>query len=161
VGERLLVAGHPGVEDHLAAGLALGAVRGPAEHPAVFQNEQSRGHWSFPSRTVGLPRRNVATTRPGSSSPANGVLRLLDVMADGSTARRGDGSYSVMLAGEPSSTGRPCPDSRPMRAGAADMRSATPAQSSSPVSTMASCTTGSAVSSPIIPIAATAHSVSL
>ena len=48
-----------------------------------------------------------------------------------------------------------------MTAGRTDIRSATPAQSSSPVSTIASCTTRSAVSSPVIPNAATGHSVSL
>ena len=41
------------------------------------------------------------------------------------------------------------------------MRSATPAQSSRPVSTIASCTTRSAVSRPVMPFAAAAHSVSL
>ena len=48
-----------------------------------------------------------------------------------------------------------------MTAGRRDIRSATPAQSSSPVSTMACCTTRSAVSSPVMPNAAVSHSVSL
>jgi hypothetical protein len=56
---------------------------------------------------------------------------------------------------------RPCPGSRAIRAGRTDIRSATPAQSSRPVSTIAACTTDSAVSSPSIPIAAAAHSQSL
>src|ERR1019366_8854688 len=53
---------------------------------------------SFPSRTVGLPRKNVATTRPGRTIPANGVLRLLEACADGSTTSRGEGSYRTRLA---------------------------------------------------------------
>ena len=41
---------------------------GPAGPP-----DQGPGHQaSFPSRTVGVPRRNVATTRPGSSIPRTG-----------------------------------------------------------------------------------------
>ena len=49
-------------------------------------------HCSLPSSTVARPRRNVATTRPGSSIPAYGVLR--DRLADsvGSTVRRTLGS---------------------------------------------------------------------
>ena len=41
VGERLLVARHPGGEHRLTEGLALGAVGLPTEGPAVFENEQS------------------------------------------------------------------------------------------------------------------------
>ena len=41
VGERLLVARHPGGEHRLTEGLALGAVGLPAEGPAVFEDEQS------------------------------------------------------------------------------------------------------------------------
>ncbi len=48
-----------------------------------------------------------------------------------------------------------------MRAGVKDMRSATPAQSSRPVSTIVSWTTDSAVSRPTMPMAAAAHSQSL
>ena len=48
-----------------------------------------------------------------------------------------------------------------MAAGLADIRSATAAQPSSPVSTIAACTTRSAVSRPVMPKAAAAHSVSL
>ena len=48
-----------------------------------------------------------------------------------------------------------------MAAGRADIRSATSGQPNRPVSTIASCTTRSAVSRPVMPCAATAHSVSL
>ncbi len=47
---------------------------------------------SLPSSTVGRPRRNVATTRPGSSRPAYGVLRDSDAEVALSTTRRTDGS---------------------------------------------------------------------
>src|ERR1019366_334578 len=115
---------------------------------------------SFPSRTVGLPRKNVATTRPGRTIPANGVLRLLEACADGSTTSRGEGSYRTRLAGAPGCA-LPCPASRPIAAGRAHIRSATPAQSSNPVSTIASWTTRIAVSRPVMPNAAADHSVSL
>ena len=49
-------------------------------------------HASLPSSTVGLPRRNVATTRPGSSRPAYGVLRERDASSEASTTCRADGS---------------------------------------------------------------------
>ena len=42
VGERLLVAGHAGVEDRLAEGLPLGAVRLAAEGAAVLEDQQCR-----------------------------------------------------------------------------------------------------------------------
>jgi hypothetical protein len=108
-----------------------------------------------------VPRRKVATTRPGSGIPANGVLRLLDAPAGLTASAGAAGSYRVRWAGAPSASGVPCPVSRPIRAGRADIRSATPGQSSSPVSTMACCTTRSAVSSPVMPKAASDHSVSL
>ena len=50
---------------------------------------------SFPSSTVGTPRRKVATTRPGSSIPAKGVLRLLDAPADVTASAGAAGSYKV------------------------------------------------------------------
>ena len=96
VGQRLLVAGHAGVEDHLAERLAVRAEPGPAERGAVLQDQDRRRarpacrrhQASFPSRTVGVPRRNVATTRPGSSIPANGLFRLREACARGSTVSR-------------------------------------------------------------------------
>ncbi|GAA3011329.1 hypothetical protein GCM10017559_37500 [Streptosporangium longisporum] len=58
-------------------------VRGPPARRAAGDGRVTGGgydgpHVSFPSRTVGLPRRKVATTRPGSVSPSYGVLRLLE-----------------------------------------------------------------------------------
>ena len=49
-------------------------------------------HCSLPSSTVARPRRNVATTRPGSSMPAYGVLRLRLADSVASTTRRTAGS---------------------------------------------------------------------
>jgi hypothetical protein len=95
VGQRLLVAGHAGVEDGLAEGLARGAVGPPAEGPAVLEHEEGvapGAHAGFPSSTVGVPRRNVATTRPGSSRPAYGVLRESETDSLASTVRRAAGS---------------------------------------------------------------------
>src|SRR3954447_13705205 len=47
----------------------------PARHPR--DGRLRRAHQAgFPSRTVGRPRRNVATTRAGSSRASYGVLRL-------------------------------------------------------------------------------------
>ena len=43
---------------------------------------------AFPSRTVGSPRRKVATMRPGRVVPAYGVLRLRLAVSDASTVRR-------------------------------------------------------------------------
>jgi hypothetical protein len=39
IGERLLVTGHPGVEDRLAERLTDRAVRLAVERPAVFENQ--------------------------------------------------------------------------------------------------------------------------
>src|SRR5579872_3039282 len=161
IGERLLVAGHAGVEDHLAERLAFGTEALAVQRRAVFQDQERLHRVSFPSSTVGVPRRNVATTRPGTIIPANGVLRLFDAPDALTGPGCAAGSYRVRLAGLPTATGAPWPASRPIRAGRTDIRSATPVQSSSPVLTMASCTTRSAVSSPVIPQAASAHSVSL
>ncbi len=96
IGQRLLIAGHPGREDGLAEGLPLGAVRLAAEGPAVLEHQQcltgSARHTSTPFSTVGVPRRNVATTRPGSSIPAYGVLRDSELSSLGTTVRRTAGS---------------------------------------------------------------------
>ncbi len=51
-----------------------------------------RAQTSLPSRTVGVPRRKVATTRPGSSMPRYGVLRLRLAESVGSMVRRAAGS---------------------------------------------------------------------
>ena len=53
---------------------------------------QATAHCSLPSSTVARPRRNVATTRPGSSMPAYGVLRLRLADSVASTTRRTAGS---------------------------------------------------------------------
>src|SRR6202044_3244197 len=167
VGQRLLVAGPAGVEHHLAERLAVPAEPGAAQRRAVLEDEHRvrslvAHRVTFPSRTVALPRRNVAATAPGSGRPANGLLRLLDACVLGSTGRAGAAaSYRVRLAAAPGAIGCPWPGTRPMLAGRTDIRSATSAQSSSPVSTMASCTTRSAVSRPVMPLAAAAHSASL
>src|SRR3954471_11774149 len=53
----------------------------------------------FPSRTVGRPRRNVATTRAGSSRASYGVLRLRLALCLRSTVQRASASTSTRLAG--------------------------------------------------------------
>ena len=111
VGQRLLVAGHAGVEDRLAERLPHAAVRLAAEGAPVLQHQQRRRapHFTaFPSSTVGSPRRNVATTRPGSVRPAYGVLRLRLALSAGSTTQRAAGSTSVKLAGAPGAGSCPC-----------------------------------------------------
>src|SRR5699024_6178617 len=184
VGECRLVTGHTAVEDGFSEGLAGGSEAAAMEDPAVLEH-QDRGaarflghvvtlhrarsvlaicccvHLIRPSRTVGVPRRNVARTRPGRVMPRKGVLLLLVTMAGPSTSVGSAGSYRTTLAGSPSARVPPCPSTSPIRAGAVDMRSATWDQVSSPVSTMVRCTTASAVSSPTIPMAAVDHSVSL
>ena len=123
---------------------------------------QGRG-LSRPCRraAVGTPRRNVATTRPGSVMPAYGVLRLSEADSVGSTTRVAVASWSTRFAGSPTASGRPCPATRPISAGFVDIRWATSSQVSSPVSTIVCCTTESAVSRPSMPNAAAAHSQSL
>ena len=117
VGQRLLVAGHPGVEDHLAERLAARAEALAAQRRAVLEHQDrglgtARHRVTFPSSTVAAPRRNVACTRPGSAMPANGLLRLLEACAAGSTASAGAAaSYSVRLAGLPGASGWPWPGS--------------------------------------------------
>src|SRR5215471_14515304 len=172
IGQRFLVAGHRRAEHRLAESLAARPEPRAAENAAVFEHEQggSAHLASLPLSTVGRPRRNVATTRPGSLRPANAVLRLRETCALGSTGAIGSGSYSTRLAGEPGAIGQPCRWSprptagapiRPNSAGLTDIRSAIPDQSSRPVLTMASCTTRSAVSRPVMPNEACDHSVSL
>src|SRR5699024_9357045 len=91
VGQRLLVAGHPGREHRLTEGLSGRTVRMAIERAPVLEHEQGTvgggrcthlvalirwpgGSVGFSSRTVGRPRRNVARTRPGRLIPATGVL---------------------------------------------------------------------------------------
>ena len=66
-----------------------GSVTGPRMPPG--RRCQCR-YCSLPSSTVARPRRKVATTRPGSSIPAYGVLRESEADAEASTVRRTDGS---------------------------------------------------------------------
>src|SRR5262249_33429559 len=115
--------------------------------------QSCRCHESFPSMSVALPRSHVGVTRPRSSRPSYGVLRLREAKPAGSTCSRYAVSTRVRFAGSPTETGRPCPFAPPIRAGLTDMRSATPAQSSRPVSTMVSWTTDRAVSRPTMPMA--------
>jgi carbamoyl-phosphate synthase small subunit len=72
VREGFLVAGHRGREHRFADRLPRGAVGLAAEGPAVLEYEQrgSAAQAGFPSKTVGRPRRKVATTRPGSDRPS-------------------------------------------------------------------------------------------
>src|SRR6202034_649749 len=105
VGQRLLVAGHAGVEHHLPERLAVASEPGAAQRRAVLEDQHRARSGvahrvTFPSRTVAVPRRNTAATAPGSARPANGLLRLLDACVLGSTAAAGAAaSYRGMVAG--------------------------------------------------------------
>src|SRR5206468_5802300 len=122
VGQRLLVARHPGGEHRLAERLADGAVRVAGEGAPVLENQHRAAHAgttsrSTPSATVGRPRNSVATTRAGSVCPANGVLRDRDASESASTVQAPAGSISVRFAGAPTSSLPPCPATRPIAAG--------------------------------------------
>src|SRR5699024_11426822 len=56
-------------------------------------------HLIRPSRTVGVPRRNVARTRPGRVMPRKGVLLLLVTMAGPSTSEIGRASCRGRVEG--------------------------------------------------------------
>src|SRR5207249_5140556 len=163
VGERLLVAGHAGREDHLAVRLAERAVCLAAERPAVLEHQHRRlyplalrafalargGHrTALPSSTVGSPRRNVASTRAGSVMPAYGVLRLRLASSAGSTVHRASGSTRTRCAAAPAASRPPWPGRAAIRAGRVDIRSATSRQPNRPVCPIASTTTDSAVCRP-------------
>ena len=100
-------------------------------------------------------------TGSGSSRPCQGLFRDSEAEAAPSTTARALGSTSTRLAGSPTASGRPCPASRAIRAGAYDIRSATCAQSSRPLVTIVSITTASAVSRPSMPGAASTKACSL
>ena len=70
VGQRLLVAGHAGGEDRLADRRPDRAVGLAPERPAVLEHEDRRSTLCLSVQHGRVPRRNVATTRPGSSRPA-------------------------------------------------------------------------------------------
>ena len=116
-GEGLGAAGDadPGADGHRHPVGAVGEPVGPAQqlpvgavdadHPGErglgghlvdgrCQLLPSRHGVTAPSRPArsALPRRNVATTRPGSSMPAYGVFRDSEADSDASTTRRTDGS---------------------------------------------------------------------
>ena len=78
VGERLLVAGHAGVEDRLAEGLALGAVALAAEGAAVLEDED-RWEQACSGRSPSPPHGTVVKgcgTRPTlpATRPATGPV---------------------------------------------------------------------------------------
>ena len=80
VGQDLLVAGHPGVEDGLAERLALGAEPRSPEDGAVLEGQERgrrRHRVAFPSETVSSPCSTVYRTRPRSARPVKALfLRL-------------------------------------------------------------------------------------
>jgi len=159
VGQRLLITGHPGVEDHLAERLAVRTNAVTAQRGAVLQDEQ--GGLVNRSGQLSVEYGRDAAQEGGDHParqlhPARGVLRLLDAPADVTASAGAAGSYRVRCPGAPGVSGcrvRSPPD--PGRR--TDIRSATPA-SEQPGLTIARCTTRSAVSSPVMPNAASAHS---
>src|SRR5699024_4618190 len=114
IGQSLLVAGHHGGEHEFAGGGAAGAHRLTTKQPTVLEcqhRRRRRGHrlasTSFRSSTVGFPRRKVVTTSPGSSRPAQGVVRDSDAPLAGSTVSSTAGSYSTRFAGATEARPRP------------------------------------------------------
>src|SRR4029453_17447208 len=106
IGEDLLVAGHGGVEDHLAVGLAGRPEGFSPEDAAVGEREQ------------GGPRHGVTLTPPTSVihgaprpvNPANGVLRLRYWKTAGFTVQGRSRSRIVTSASAP---GARVPPGRP------------------------------------------------
>src|SRR6478736_3677659 len=129
--------------------------------PAGVAAESGWGVLRPPSKTVGWPRKKVANTLPGSSLPLKGELRPMVAILKGSTVQRAAGSTRMRLAGSPASMGLPWSASRPIFAAALEVTRAKSAHVISPVSIMACWTTDRAVSSPVMPMAACAHSHSL
>src|SRR4051794_21765152 len=143
------VAGLPPLPQ-LGDGMAVGALLGVAEPLQVAH-----------ASNVRVPRSQVPTTLPVTVRPCHGLLRLIEREASRSTTYDALGSTSVRFAGSPAVSARPWPVSPAMAAGLPDMTRATPAQSSSPPSTMTVATTGSAVSRPSMPKAASTKACSL
>src|SRR5262249_32917937 len=96
VGRRLPADPIPGAQPPVAECCGAGADPGPRQRGPVLGQQDGgpgalcgclrpRHQAGFPSSTVARPRRNVATTWPGSVSPANGELRLREAWAAGST----------------------------------------------------------------------------
>src|SRR4029077_3802174 len=118
IGEDLLVPGHAGVEDQLAARLAGGPERPPPEDPAVGQRQDGvAGRLGLPhqdaTRSVGVAGRSPCTSRPPtrtaverptSSPPSNGVWRLFERKRRAATFQRRSGSTSVTSAGAPTAS---------------------------------------------------------
>src|SRR5208337_1772348 len=92
VGEDFLVAGHRGVEHHLADALTRGAEGAALEHHAVGQGQGGASQWlsscsSAPSKNTGRPPTKVWTTRPTIRISAKGVFRLREWKRCGSTVQ--------------------------------------------------------------------------
>src|SRR4051794_41702554 len=93
VGQRLLIAGHPGGEHRLAERLPPRAVRVSGERPTVLQDEDGlaahrvTASRTAPSPTVNRPRSTVAISLARSVPPANGALADFKASDPGSTVR--------------------------------------------------------------------------
>ena len=153
VGQRLLVAGHPGGEDRLADRRPDRAVGLAPERPSVLQDQDRVGHRC---RLSVEHRRDAPQERrdhPAGQLPA-GVGAVAAAAGQRRRVDGGPGRGVQQQRGWPARPGRAggrARSSRPIAAGRTDIRSATPRQSSSPVSTIVSTTTESACSSPSIP----------
>src|SRR4030095_12369412 len=155
IGEDLLVAGHGGVEDHLAVGLA-GRPKGfSPEDAAVGEREQggARHELTF------TPPTSVIHGAPRPVNPAKGVLRLRDWKTAGFTVQGRSKSRIVTSAAAP---GARVPPGRPRsRAGAALSRVTSVGRSSTPGRTRRSSRSGTAVSSPTMTVAVSPEPPSL
>src|SRR6185503_12327723 len=109
VGEDLLVAGHPRVEDGLAERLARRAEPRPPEDGPVLEGQEcgrSRHRVAFPSETVSSPCRTVWRTRPRRARPMKALF--LDFETNGGSTVHGScGSNTTRFAGRPPSIGPP------------------------------------------------------
>ena len=164
VGQRLLVAGHPGGEDRLADRRPDRAVGLAPERPPVLEHEDRvcSTAAAFPSSTGRRPPQERRDHAAGELPAGVGAVAA----AAGQRGRvdGGPGARGRAAAGWPARRGRAGGRGRRAgrwRRGAPTCGRRRPRQSSRPVSTIVSTTTESACSSPSIPGRAAAHSLSL
>src|SRR5690606_16120164 len=158
VGDHLLVAGEHRVEHELtgrdAAG-GLGAERLALEGRPVGQHDRRVGGahlCASPSATTDSPNSNVCRTRPRTSRPTYGTLRLRDAPPLSSIVQRSCGSITHRLAVAPGAIGPPWWVSPAIAAGCQDIRAITSASVMPvPPSTSWVNASASAYSSPSIP----------
>ena len=163
--EDLLVAGHGGVEDHLAGRLALGAEgRSPRRRVPSSQGQHAASRPSstpsacLPRSATTLPPTMVMHGGPASFQPWKGVLRLLERNRAGPRSTRALGSRIGHVGRR--ARGQRAPGQAEAAAPAPEVSRATSVVSgqTAPVAPAGPAETDSAVSSPMIPKAAWSNS---